>query len=644
MADGTEYTIELAAKVLGLDSASAKLSTLEASLNSAGEASKVAEAALADGEKKYTQLERAATMAAKALERAGAKTSGAVPADLAQKAQAAQTALAAEAKTLDQLRSKAAAAAAEHQRLSQAFKTTEQAAKKEVGELNAANKAARGSKDFGAMAGALGALGGPLGMAGQRVATLADGFVKLGQTMGTGPGAIAAGVVALSAAVVALAAAVGYAIVKTAIWAVGLADARREAGLNIEAIEQTSAALGGLSDILPDIQSATGLANDKIADLARQLADAKVSADDMPAALKAAATAESALAGEGAKLVAELKAGKKSVTELAREAESKFGGIVQKKLIGLSAQSNKLKQNLSDTFGGLEIDPLLEGISKLVDLFDKSSASGQTLKFLFEKFFQPLVDAASKSIPVVEAFLLGLAIGALKVYIAFKPAAKAIASLFKVDSDELPDALSVAKNLGEALGEAIGYAAVAVALLVAAVGTLVAPLVKVYDAGKKAWDGLSSGLRTAIETIKSFSLYDTATNLIAGLVSGIKASASRVVDALGGVVKDAIASAKKLLGIASPSKVFAEIGENVGAGFGGGVEDSSGDAQRALEGLVSPPALPAAAGASVSGGGHTFSIHINAPSGNANEIASVVEAVLTRILQGDLTQLEPEPT
>lgn len=50
-------------------------------------------------------------------------------------------------------------------------------------------------------------------------------------------------------------------------------------------------------------------------------------------------------------------------------------------------------------------------------------------------------------------------------------------------------------------------------------------------------------------------------NIIQGLVNGITGAAGRVIDAIGGVVNDAIGWAKGLLGIASPSKVFKEIGD-----------------------------------------------------------------------------------
>ena len=62
-------------------------------------------------------------------------------------------------------------------------------------------------------------------------------------------------------------------------------------------------------------------------------------------------------------------------------------------------------------------------------------------------------------------------------------------------------------------------------------------------------------------------------NIISGLVNGIKGAAGRVVSALGGVVNDAIAAAKSFLGIASPSKVFAEIGDFTMQGMEQGIND-----------------------------------------------------------------------
>lgn len=66
----------------------------------------------------------------------------------------------------------------------------------------------------------------------------------------------------------------------------------------------------------------------------------------------------------------------------------------------------------------------------------------------------------------------------------------------------------------------------------------------------------------AKETVVSFAsdFLSAGASIIEGLINGIKSAAGRVVEAAKGVVQSALDGAKKLLGINSPSKAFAEIG------------------------------------------------------------------------------------
>jgi phage-related protein len=84
-------------------------------------------------------------------------------------------------------------------------------------------------------------------------------------------------------------------------------------------------------------------------------------------------------------------------------------------------------------------------------------------------------------------------------------------------------------------------------------------------------------------------------DIMRGLADGITGAAGAVVSAITGAVSGAIDSAKKALGIASPSKVFAEIGGYTGEGFAMGVDESAPEAQASMTSMVEPPA-PATAG------------------------------------------------
>lgn len=72
-------------------------------------------------------------------------------------------------------------------------------------------------------------------------------------------------------------------------------------------------------------------------------------------------------------------------------------------------------------------------------------------------------------------------------------------------------------------------------------------------------------------------------DIINGLVSGVTGAAQGLIDAVGGAVGDAIGWAKGLLGIASPSKVFREIGQFTMQGAALGVEDDAPMLARSTE-------------------------------------------------------------
>lgn len=81
-------------------------------------------------------------------------------------------------------------------------------------------------------------------------------------------------------------------------------------------------------------------------------------------------------------------------------------------------------------------------------------------------------------------------------------------------------------------------------------------------------------------------LFQAGKDLIQGLWNGIKAMVQRVIDAVKGVVNDAIGAAKSLLGIASPSKVFKEIGQQLASGLAIGIRDGTGEAVDAASAMV----------------------------------------------------------
>jgi hypothetical protein len=384
MAD-TKYEIQIAAPADGVTAAAASVDSLANKLTAAGgtaasykaqldqinaalatsaAASSQAAAAVAAGQASYSAAEVAADRAAKAVERIGQQMaaqqgklagalnvgdmSGAARAEAAiarlaakqQEAQSAATAAAsaveAEAAALDSLKAAAAAAEAEHEALAESAGQVEGKMEEAAAAEQKAAKAAAGSGQIEGLGEAFGKLGGPAGAAGQKLLGFADGAKKMVSSMGAAPAAI----LGLTVVVIALGAALVAGVASLFQYGVALANTKRDAALSTEALSRTSDSLAHIGNVLPFVQSKTGLATDALTDLAKQLSDAKVSADDMPEALKAAAMAEQALGkGGAAKLIEDLKAGKKTATELAKEMESKFGDIVRKKMLSLDASA-----------------------------------------------------------------------------------------------------------------------------------------------------------------------------------------------------------------------------------------------------------------------------------------------------------------
>lgn len=85
------------------------------------------------------------------------------------------------------------------------------------------------------------------------------------------------------------------------------------------------------------------------------------------------------------------------------------------------------------------------------------------------------------------------------------------------------------------------------------------------------------------DTVTSFT--EIGKNIMNGLISGVKSMASSVVSAAKGVVEGAIDGAKKLLGIKSPSRVFAEMGMYMDQGMANGLKRYSNVVANASKGV-----------------------------------------------------------
>jgi len=694
-----QYVIDIAASMTGGQQTAAELDTLTADLMGAGRGAEffqeaiktvsgqldVAKAsavaandALAAGNVRFGELEKAALKAAQAAEKAALKNDGIIPHELAERVASTSAQLEHYGDTLKILEADAKAADDAEKQLGNTLKNLKTVSghvdKSIAGQAESTEK----------LRGALSMVPGPVGKLGASLLGPIQGFQKLSGEMGTSNAAALLAGVGFAGLIVVLAALVvglGVAVLGVAKWAVGLGDARRETELTAQAAAVLDPTLGTLSDTFAAVSAETGASAEDMRAWRKQLEGAKVSAEDMPEALRAVALAEGALGkGQGVGAFTEqLKEAKGAVGDVAGEFEA-FAPIVQQKLKGLDAQGARFKKNISDLFGGLNIEPALEGLETLVSLFDKNTAAGQTIKFLFEEVFQPLIDQAQRAAWVVEAFGLGFLIGLTKIYIAVKPVFRAISELFGFDDSSLTDTLDMAKLAGELIAPVFlvivavfGAVAAAVVFLVAQLMLFPAVAAAVVAAfvwlGVKAYEILTS----AFDSVKDFlnglipGFGDLGADIVQGMINGILSGAAGVVGAVVNVAKGAITAAKSALGIKSPSTVFAGIGDNTVAGFVNAVDDGASDAEQAMADMVTPPdyssplaqqaafsgsgAAPAAeagSGSSTGGAGAAGpQVNFNAPvyfggkQASKGEVSQLAD-LLTQVLRGDATTLGAE--
>jgi hypothetical protein len=549
------------------------------------------------GQAAYNQAETSADRAAKALEKIGIAAdaqigklqaaveigdTAAIDAAVAKIAQltarqgeaaakAASTAAAmnVEAAALDRLKSAAASAA-----ISKDFKTAESAAKAAAKATEKAGDAAEGASiNFRALSSGLGKLGGPLGSIGSTAAGVGGAFQKLSKALGAAGPYVAAAVLAA-----VLATAFAAATLAITHFAVSAADTARTQALLSDGIAGSVEGGRALDKTFADLSNKVPLAREELVSMASELAKTGLKGDALSEALETAAV---------------------------KAATLKFGPNFAKQMLSLDNQAAKLKAGVTGLFSGLKIESLLEGLAKLVGLFDASEASGKAIKVVFESLFQPIIDGLTALIPKAVSTFLQLEILAMKALIAIKP--------WGTELTYLAYAFGI---ITAVIVAAVGIVIAILLALVALPVALVAGFMWLSDAsvalGASIRSGVGAGLDwlsakfdEVIAFLSGLSLTEIGTNMINGLVDGIMSAGPKILSAISGLANGAIDAAKKALGIASPSKVFAEIGVHTAAGMAQGVDGEAGAVQGSLESMVAPPdaAAPAAAPSSSPGKG-----------------------------------------
>lgn len=422
-------------------------------------------------------------------------------------------------------------------------------------------------------------LGGPVGMLGQKIFDLREGYGKLKTTFGDRAPYIAAasGIGAVVAVLVAVSLAAVVAVASFGAWAVSLANTARSQGLLSAGIAKSAAGGEILQSKIDSLTNRLPVTSDELRSMASNLAATGLRGAALASELEIAAT---------------------------KAAKLKFGPEFRREMFSVEQLSKRLTLGVSKIFGGLKIEGLLAQLSNLVDLFQENSATANAIKVVFESFFQPAVDGLEGFIPKVVAGFIQLQIWALQGLIAIKP----YGFVFR-------EAASYAELIGVNVAIAFGVIVAMGASAAIQVGLLFAAIKWVRDGVIEAKNAIAS----LGETLAAIDLGQVGIDMMAGLANGIANGGSLVVSGMKSAAEKAVNAAKSALGIASPSRVLAaEVGQHIPGGIAMGIDDASGDIVDATQAAVdqttsvAPSGAPATAGASSGGvtiSGNTFVFH-----------------------------------
>ena len=530
------------------------------------------------------------------------------------------------------------------------------------------------------------ALGAAISTAGGPVAALRDKLSTLKDVMGEGGAGGAAsiltlGAAGLAAALVAVVAAVGAGVYAFGRFILKGADAARSAALLREAAVGGNAQWGkNFGDQVDLLAEKVPTSKEKINEMGLALTKSRIGGQVWVDTLTAVTQASAALGDEaGAKikgfiergrllgklqidpqemidpgldfndvsaaLAKSMKIGVKEAAlalrqgrvkledgaaALAAASTAKLGGTNLRQMLSMDNIVKKLGESFDALTKNVNIEPILKGFKELADMFKLDSVTGQALKTIVEVFGKEMGLSISSSTPLVKKFIHGLIDGALDIGIAYFTLRNALRDTFA--NSKVLGGIDVMKTGVTLLKVALGAAALAVGAFMAAGAMFYTTYIKPFADLITLVEGLGAGFKAQYEAISGTDWKGLGASVVAGLIVGLKSGAGALGTAvlgLGDVVKK---SFKDVLGIHSPSKVFEEYGQHTTSGYAQGVDKGSGDAQSAVNAMVSAPSSGGGGG----GGGMTVNITINAGGGNAKEVAAAVSSasVIEQITKG----------
>lgn len=460
---------------------------------------------------------------------------------------------------------------------------------------------------------------------------------------------VAAGLTALVAATVA-------AIGKLTEYGIAQGDARRSELLRMEGLTKMrfwyGAAAGSAKEMqaqIDKVAASSATSRDDVAKYGTELYKMGLRGQNWNDALEGMAVKASVMGDASAQAFGQFAAGAAltggSVKRMTDDVKNRLGGIAQKQMQSLSVQAMKSKESVDALFSGLDVDKFVAAKKTVSDLLSQTTNSGRAIKSLLTSLVQPIIDMGTKAQPIIKRFFQGMIEEALILHIQWLQLKIAFKKTFAQ-----PDVLNGVDKMNAALvtGKVVLWS-LAGALAFAA-GSMIAfawPVLLVGAALWGAWEIVSD----------VYQLWDEldwkaiGEGMLKGIVDGF--NGDFLVQAVKGEIGTVIAAAKGVLGIHSPSKVFAQIGLAIPQGFAAGVDEGAPSARGAIDNMVDVPRMGASDARAErpasppvvgkpGGAGNTFSfgdIYVNTKAKDAKGMVADFKRELEHVLEGVVIQL-----
>lgn len=310
--------------------------------------------------------------------------------------------------------------------------------------------------------------------------------------------------------------------------------------------------------------------------------------------------------------------------------EKKFGAINAKQMLSLPNIAAKFKESLARLASDVDLEPLLNGLHELAQLFDTSTVSGKAIKAIVTSIGNAISDVAKRAVPPLKEAFLGMVIVGLTLQIAFLQVRNAIRAFARELG--IKGEIDIFGAVGTQLGNVLNTIALAARGAVTAIVTflrvtllLVGAVRSVLDAGAQVKTALTSWI-------------SLGKDLVGGLAAGIRSGASDVIDSVKKIGDDAKKALKEVWDAHSPSKAFERIGRSAPQGAASGIDAEAPSAAAAVERMARNAMGAYGARAAASGPSITIApgaIVIQAGSGDA---AALADALTDRAFTKKLTE------